>query len=257
MSTADTDPKLSDEEFKARWGVENGAVRSKARLRIWDGWWGELGNPVDVPPRITALSDNPSVRTSEESLPIPYIPYARPQYGKIKCPHCNVKQEGYRGEHELRRHIERSHGTKRKGFVCIDASTDGKLLSNCRACKSGKVYGAYYNAAAHLRRVHFNPKTKGRRTNSEPRGGKGSADWPPMDVLKTFMKEVEVDSLDRNSEAGEVETDDEATLSAGQSLFKALPDLSPKSSDQQNFTFAAGNNVDMPDAFDMPNYGQY
>jgi hypothetical protein len=43
-----------------------------------------------------------------------------------------------------------------------------------------KQYGAYYNAAAHLRRAHFSPH----------RGGKASGDWPPMSVLKDWMREV-------------------------------------------------------------------
>jgi len=59
-----------------------------------------------------------------------------------------------------------------------------------------KKYGAYYNAAAHLRRTHFKPKAKGARKSSksddgEKRGGKGGGDWPPMSELKYWMKEVE------------------------------------------------------------------
>lgn len=53
-------------------------------------------------------------------------------------------------------------------------------LSTCKACVEQKQYGAYYNAAAHLRRAHFQPH----------RGGKASGDWPPMSILKDWMREV-------------------------------------------------------------------
>jgi hypothetical protein len=58
------------------------------------------------------------------------------------------------------------------------------------------VYGAYYNAAAHLRRAHFHPRKRGRKgKNDEKRGGIGGGDHPPMEYLKqNWIKEVEVDN---------------------------------------------------------------
>ena len=59
------------------------------------------------------------------------------------------------------------------------------MLANCAVCRRGKLYGAYYNAAAHLRRVHFYPRQKGRNT-------KGRLDYPAMEELKQhWMKEVQ------------------------------------------------------------------
>ncbi len=74
-------------------------------------------------------------------------------------------------------------------------------LSKCKACLTQKRYGAYYNAAAHLRRAHFNPN----------RGGKASGDWPPMTALKDWMREVRqsVDVQDQDdASSGEDEPSD-------------------------------------------------
>ncbi len=124
---------------------------------------------------------------------IPKAPYMRPQHPKLKCDQCSDHPEGFRGDHELRRHKDRRHAKTRKMWVTVDSSPDGQFLSKCKACIEGKRYGAYYNAAAHLRRTHFHPRKRGRKAKGEEkRGGKGGGDHPPMDVLKKlWMKEVE------------------------------------------------------------------
>jgi hypothetical protein len=124
--------------------------------------------------------------------------YTRPKHDRVFCKQCNDFPEGFRGEHELRRHQDRQHKTVIKKWVCIEPS-DGLShpkpvlpLSRCKACaKQKKTYGAYYNAAAHLRRSHFKTKAKGRNRKEERRSGVGGRDWPPMSELKYWMKEVE------------------------------------------------------------------
>ncbi|OCK83823.1 hypothetical protein K432DRAFT_423047 [Lepidopterella palustris CBS 459.81] len=120
--------------------------------------------------------------------------YTRPTHPKIMCPHCNESRDGFRGDHELRRHTERAHARVRKYWVTVDASVDKKFLASCKQCRNGKKYGAYYNAAAHLRRAHFHPRKRGRKgKHDEKRGGKGGGDDPPMEYLKqNWMQEVEV-----------------------------------------------------------------
>jgi hypothetical protein len=112
---------------------------------------------------------------------------------KVFCPICNDHKEGFHGEHELRRHVERAHAGYRKVFVCKDISPDQTFLANCKHCRNKKTYGANYNAAAHLRRVHFNPcetPKGGRGKVSQNRGGIGGGDQPSMDVLKNWMFET-------------------------------------------------------------------
>ncbi|RYP92482.1 hypothetical protein DL770_001428 [Monosporascus sp. CRB-9-2] len=122
--------------------------------------------------------------------------YQRPPLRRVFCGKCNEYPEGFRGEHELRRHTDAKHAALVKRWVCNEpqSSTPNSPqpvipLAKCKACVTQKRYGAYYNAAAHLRRAHFNPH----------RGGKASGDWPPMTILKDWMREVR-QSIDVNND---------------------------------------------------------
>lgn len=132
--------------------------------------------------------------------------YQRPPLRRVYCTKCNEYPEGFRGEHELRRHTESKHASLVKRWICIEPESANSSsprpavpLSKCKACVTQKRYGAYYNAAAHLRRAHFNPN----------RGGKASGDWPPMTALKDWMREVRqsVDVHDNDSSSGGEEGD--------------------------------------------------
>lgn len=121
-------------------------------------------------------------------------PYVRPHHPKILCQHCNERPHGFRGTHELDRHIARAHAVVRKGYICVAPTFQLAFLDNCKHCRNKKVYGAYYNAAAHLRRAHFHPRKRGRKgKNDEKRGGIGGGDHPAMDWLKAhWIQEIEV-----------------------------------------------------------------
>ncbi|KAF4508462.1 hypothetical protein G6O67_004838 [Ophiocordyceps sinensis] len=132
-------------------------------------------------------------------------PYQRPKHPRVYCTQCDEHLDGFRGDHELRRHLNAKHKGVVKKFVCRDPASVGiqsKVkalypLSECRACTSRKQYGAYYNAAAHLRRTHFKPRAprgKNKVPTDERRGGKGGGDWPPMCDLKLWYEEVLVAS---------------------------------------------------------------
>ncbi|MCJ1251431.1 hypothetical protein MMC30_008664 [Trapelia coarctata] len=157
--------------------------------------------------------------SSKDVFPITKTSYNRPSKEKVKCNMCNEQPDGFRGDHELRRHHDRKHCKIRKVWVCLDLSPDKTKLANCKQCRAGKKYGAYYNAAAHLRRVHFNPRPKGRKGKSSPeerRGGKGGGEFPPMDELKNWMEEKDENapegSLAHSERDPSGEVDDDATL---------------------------------------------
>lgn len=152
-------------------------------------------------------------------------PYQRPKHARVYCDLCKEYPEGFRGPHELGRHEDRQHKEQVKKWVCIEPA-DGIVnsqfqpvnpMSKCKACSQHKKkYGAYYNAAAHLRRAHFKPKARGRskctkvEDKSEKRGGKAGGDWPPMFELKRWMKEVEEHvSESQQQEVDEEEDDDD------------------------------------------------
>ncbi|KAK1688193.1 zinc finger protein [Colletotrichum godetiae] len=132
--------------------------------------------------------------------------YQRPPLRRVYCIKCNEYPEGFRGEHELRRHTDAKHASLVRRWVCTEPDSYSPTLpqpviplAKCKACVTQKRYGAYYNAAAHLRRAHFNPH----------RGGKASGDWPPMTILKDWMREVRqsVDIQDQDDSSGGEEAD--------------------------------------------------
>ncbi|CAD6442173.1 4c868002-c3a2-40c9-8873-7b25acb54c67 [Sclerotinia trifoliorum] len=176
---------------------------------------------------------------SNDKVAIEKRAYQRPKHERVFCKLCDEHPDGFRGEHELRRHCDRQHKRMVKKWVCIEPpSGQGREkpvlpLSKCKACSTQKKkYGAYYNAAAHLRRAHFKPKAKGRNKSSkvddsQKRGGKAGGDWPPMSELKNWFKEVEEPAADYTQQE---EDDDEEDMNE-----HMLNDLSPVINAPTNF----------------------
>ncbi|KAK5020165.1 hypothetical protein LTR60_000773 [Cryomyces antarcticus] len=84
---------------------------------------------------------------------------------------------------------------------------------SCKQCRSGKRYGVYYNAAAHLRRAHFVPRKRGHKAKGEEkRGGIGGGDYPPIERLKSegWLMEIEEQILPSTTQRSAADDDDTA-----------------------------------------------
>jgi len=152
---------------------------------------------------------------------------------RLHCPVCTDYPDGFRSEHELRRHTNRVHRKARKVWMTIDTSPDKTFLANCKACQTGKRYNECYNAASHLRRMHFHPHKRGERkmTAAEARrGGKPGDLDPPMDILKAnWLREVDEVVGDDNELIGE----DTESVSVSPPYLQPPPPPPPSCADAQ------------------------
>ncbi|KAK3075789.1 hypothetical protein LTR53_000614 [Teratosphaeriaceae sp. CCFEE 6253] len=113
-------------------------------------------------------------------------------FPKVLCGLCDEHPDGFHGTMDLKQHVEGAHPVKGKVWICTQprlsvpsAHAPERALDTCKQCKEQKGYQVSYNAAAHLRRVHFVPPKRGRRSRgeeSERRAGK--SDWPSIEWLE-------------------------------------------------------------------------
>ena len=151
----------------------------------------------------------------QDKIPISKPTYQRPKHDRVYCKQCDDHPDGFRGEHEFRRHQDRQHPKPVKKWVCVqpqqglpDIVKPFIPLSKCKACtKQKRKYRAYYNAAAHLRRAHFRPTTKEERK----RGGYPGGGWPSMADLKVYMMEVEEPATDFPLTVAQQQEEDESS----------------------------------------------
>jgi len=189
----------------------------------------------------------PGTQRKEPMRAISKAPYIRPQHPKLKCDICTEYPDGFRGEHELRRHHERAHAHLRRVWICVDPDNTTKEgwrptrpLDICKQCNQQKEYNVYYNAAAHLRRAHFCPRKRGRKARGEQResrAGKAGGDWPPIDWLKNngWLKEIEVGAEDVSA----------SLIVPGQDSITDVPELEDDTFDDEvDFTHPADPSYD-------------
>ncbi|KAF3923212.1 hypothetical protein ABW20_dc0110139 [Dactylellina cionopaga] len=133
-------------------------------------------------------SHNNEVSDSTTSL----LSRKRKRQKKQWCHLCNDHKEGFRGPHELARHMNIQHQTKKTVFIVYDDSPEGNMLKDCKHCSRRKIYGQDYNAACHLRRAHFNKRLK-TDTPEEREYKQLHPDMPPMEELRPWLRKCLVD----------------------------------------------------------------
>jgi len=149
-------------------------------------------------------SDSSSSPSSKKDgkIPLAKKEYRRPQHDRVMCDRCNDKPEGFRGQHELSRHVAAKHSevvtkwqVRDPRKVGIQTSLEPVTpLEKCKACQAHKMYGAYYNVAAHMRRSHFRHKSRkqGKKNSLQAHPEKLGSEDPPMSELKKWMIQVQV-----------------------------------------------------------------
>ncbi|KAK6531955.1 hypothetical protein TWF694_003118 [Orbilia ellipsospora] len=134
----------------------------------------------------------------------------RKRQKKQWCHLCNDHKEGFRGPHELARHMNIQHQTKKTVFIVYDDSPEGNMFKDCKHCSRRKIYGQDYNAACHLRRAHFNKRLK-TDTPEEREFKQMHPDFPPMEELRPWLRKCLVD-VSKLRDTKYVDNQDEAIL---------------------------------------------
>ncbi|KAK6499051.1 hypothetical protein TWF481_011620 [Arthrobotrys musiformis] len=155
----------------------------------------------------------------------------RKRQKKQWCNLCNEHKEGFRGPHELARHINIQHQTKKTVFIVFDDSPGGDMFGNCKHCSRRKIYGQDYNAACHLRRAHFNKRLK-TDTPEEREFKQTHPDFPPMEELRPWLRKCLVD-VSKLKDGKYIDDQDEAILKIEPAVKVEDPASSSDDKDQE------------------------
>lgn len=168
FSTATTTrPREAESEEQAQKDHPHPTVSNPlqlSQLPVSSMYLPQFGKPKSLlaPARDASNSTGPDLESGETVL-VPKGKKRRPP-PRVHCPHCSApKQEGFRDEYALGKHIERYHTATRKIWICEDISFDKKFLANCKACSASKRYSSKSTARKHLREVHFTSETAGEK----------------------------------------------------------------------------------------------
>ncbi|KAL7805653.1 hypothetical protein V8C44DRAFT_368414 [Trichoderma aethiopicum] len=120
---------------------------------------GNIAMAMPTNPTMPAPAARPAARTSPARTP-------RPAGPRLSCTMCDEHPGGFRGRHELNRHVELKHNNDGTTYICLDPGNEATVgqhkiqlpFKKCKRCTGLKEYNSAQNAIDHLRRKHFIPK---------------------------------------------------------------------------------------------------
>ena len=92
-------------------------------------------SPADHP-RLKLVEVKEADGTVKQKAEIARAARQEPERDTKKCPFCDDNPKGFHGSHELERHIDRHHSSRRKVWICKEKSPGGNFLANCKACRT-------------------------------------------------------------------------------------------------------------------------
>jgi hypothetical protein len=151
--------------------------RSRERLRLRMGEVIEAQNKPIIPKPVKTSGQDPATPARKT-----------PKRAKNK-EQCDICGDILSGKHEVDRH-RRSHDEFQDAYIISDDHTDDKLfIGECHACRGDHKYKAEYNAAAHLRRIHY--QTTAAKKDGK-KGGVAAGDDPHIDVCRQYIRKIRV-----------------------------------------------------------------
>ncbi|KAM0715032.1 hypothetical protein Q7P37_009497 [Cladosporium fusiforme] len=125
---------------------------------------------------------------ASQKFAIPRLPLNLKTKEPLQCHDCEMT---LRGHHELQRHWDNIHKPVKSVWICVQPESSPIMpkspLDICKQCMREKPYNADYNAAAHLKRGHFNPSKRGRKPKgSAPVSRLAKDAGPPIEDLKKY-----------------------------------------------------------------------
>ena len=136
--------------------------------------------------------------------------YQRPKHDRIHCKQCDDHPEGFRGEHELRRHQNRKHNSSTENFACVISPSSQNGAENISL--AGEVEGVSSAEGITTNAGEMGSKggVRGGQPTGQPGGGSHALQDYQMQLMlldqqnkkRLYMSRQEQDSMTLSGREG-------------------------------------------------------